>query len=90
MWTQHFRKIFVKVSLKMKASGDQENISKGKSPGFTEDNQGVFWYKGRICVLDVKEIKDIILREAHNSTYSIHLGGNKMYQNLKVTYLWYE
>jgi hypothetical protein len=28
-------------------------------------------------------------REAHDSSYSIHPGGNKMYQDLKVSYWWY-
>jgi hypothetical protein len=50
----------------------------------------VLRYKGRICVPNVKEIKDIILREAHNSAYSIHPGGNKMYQDLMATYWWYQ
>jgi hypothetical protein len=40
-------------------------------------------------VLDDKEIKSLILREAHNSAYSIHPGGNKMYQYLKLSYWWY-
>jgi hypothetical protein len=40
-------------------------------------------------VYNVKELKDKILREAHESTYSIHPGGNKMYHDLKTTYWWY-
>jgi hypothetical protein len=63
------------------------NIAEGKSPGFTEDEQGVLWHKRRICVPDDKEIKNLILREAHNSAYSIHPRGNKMYQDLKL-YWW--
>jgi hypothetical protein len=39
----------------------KRNIKDGKSPGFTEDDQGVLWYKGRICVSDIKEIKNLIL-----------------------------
>jgi hypothetical protein len=64
------------------------NIAEGKSPGFTEDEQGVLWHKRRICVPDDKEIKNLILREAHNSAYSIHPRGNKMYQDLKLSYWW--
>jgi hypothetical protein len=30
-----------------------------------------------------------ILREALESAYSIHTGGNKMYHDLKATYWWY-
>jgi hypothetical protein len=62
------------------------NIKEEKSPGFSEDEEGVLWYKGRICVPSIKELKDKILREAHESTYSIHPGVNKMYHDLKATY----
>jgi hypothetical protein len=65
------------------------NIKEEKSPGFSEDEEGVLWYKGRICVPSIKELKDTILREAHESTYSIHPGVNKMYHDLKATYWWY-
>jgi hypothetical protein len=67
----------------------KRNIKKKKSPEFKEDDQGVLWYKGRICVPNVKELKDKILQEAHNSAYSIHPWGNKMYQDLKATYWLY-
>jgi hypothetical protein len=43
----------------------KRNIKEEKSPGFTEDNQGVLWYKGRICMPNVKELKDKILCETH-------------------------
>jgi hypothetical protein len=64
----------------------KRNIKEEKSPGFSEDNEGVLWYKGRICVPNIKELKDKILCEAHESAYSIHPGGNKMYHDLKTTY----
>jgi hypothetical protein len=66
------------------------NIKEEKSFGFSEDEKGVLWYKGRICVSSIKELKDKILCEAHESAYSIHPGGNKMYHDLKATYWWYE
>jgi hypothetical protein len=62
------------------------NIKEEKSPGFSDDKEGVLWYKGRICVPSIKELKDKILREAHESAYSIYPGGNKMYHDLKPTY----
>jgi hypothetical protein len=65
------------------------NIKEKKSSGFSKDDEGVLWYKGRICVPNVKELKDKILYEAHESAYSIHPRGNKMYHDLKATYLWY-
>jgi hypothetical protein len=42
-----------------------------------------------ICVPNIKELKDKILYEAHESAYFIHPGGNKMYHDLKTTYWWY-
>jgi hypothetical protein len=39
-------------------------------------------------VSKVKELKDKILHEAHESAYSIHLGGIKMYHD-QATYRWY-
>jgi hypothetical protein len=66
----------------------KHNIKEEKSHGFFEDD-GVLWYKWRIYVPTVKELKDKILHKAHESTYSIHLGENKMYHDLKATYWWY-
>jgi hypothetical protein len=31
----------------------KRNIKEEKSPGFSKDNEGVLWYKGRICVPNV-------------------------------------
>jgi hypothetical protein len=56
----------------------KRNIKEEKSPGFSEDDEGVLWYKGMIYVPNIKELKDKILYEAHESAYSIHPGGNKM------------
>jgi hypothetical protein len=67
----------------------KRNIKEEKSPSFSEDDEGVLWYKGRICVPNIKELKDKILREAHESAYSIHPRWNKMYHDLKTTYWWY-
>jgi hypothetical protein len=67
----------------------KRNIREEKSPSFSEDAEGVLCYKGRICVSNIKELKGKILHEVHESTYSIHPGGNKMYHDLKATYWWY-
>jgi hypothetical protein len=37
----------------------------------------------------VKELKDKIFHEAHESTYIIHPRGNKIYHDLKATYWCY-
>jgi hypothetical protein len=41
-------------------------------------------------VPNIKELKDKIFGEAHESAYSIHLGRNKMYHDLKATPWWDE
>jgi hypothetical protein len=38
----------------------EHNIKEEKSPGFMEDDQGMLWYKGRIGVPNIKELKDKI------------------------------
>jgi hypothetical protein len=43
----------------------------------------------RICVSEVKEIRELILQEAHDSAYSIHPRSTKMYHDLKSRYWWY-
>jgi hypothetical protein len=67
----------------------KEQIKEEKAPGFSVDEQGTLWYKKHLCVPDVKEIRELILREAHDSTYSIHPGSTKMYHDLKSRYWWY-
>jgi hypothetical protein len=64
-------------------------ISLGKAPDFTEDEQGTVWIKKRSCVLEIEHLRQLILREAHDSAYSIHPGSTKMYQDLKEKYWWY-
>jgi hypothetical protein len=67
----------------------KEQIKEDKAPEFSIDEQRTLWYKKHLCVPEVKEIREIILREAHGSAYSIHLGSIKMYHDLKSRYWWY-
>jgi hypothetical protein len=63
----------------------KRNIKGEKSSGFSEDDQGVLWYNGRIYVSNVKELKDKILRVAHESA----IGGHKMHiftSNIPIFY----
>jgi hypothetical protein len=64
----------------------KEQIKEDKAQGFSIDDQGTLWYKKCICVPKIKEIRELILCEAHDSAYSIHLGSTKMYQDLKSRY----
>ena len=66
-----------------------ELISIGKASGFRLDDHGTVWFRKRICVPEIKSIREMILREAHDSAYSIHPGSTKMYLDKKEKYWWY-
>jgi hypothetical protein len=79
-----------------KGQKDDEKINKirqlikdGKVKDFHEDAEGVVWFKDRLCVPDIKSIRELILKEAHETAYSIHPGSEKMYQDLKKRFWWY-
>jgi hypothetical protein len=59
-------------------------IRDNKTNDFLEDSQGTLWLGKQICVPNVKHIKELILREAHDSVYSIHPGSTNMYKDLKT------
>jgi hypothetical protein len=64
-------------------------MKQGEAPDFTEDEQGIVWFKNRLCVPETGDLRETILREAHDSAYSVHPGSTKMYQDLKQRYWWY-
>jgi hypothetical protein len=39
-------------------------------------------------VPDIPKIKELILKEAHETPYSIHPGSTKMYMDLKELFWW--
>jgi hypothetical protein len=64
-------------------------IIEGKGKDFREDAEGVVWFKDKLCVPDIKSIRGLILKEAHETTYSVHPGSEKMYLDLKKRFWWY-
>jgi hypothetical protein len=67
----------------------KDSMVEGRGPDFTEDEQGTIWFKNRICVPEIDSLRETILKEAHDSDYSIHPGSTKMYQDLKQKYSWF-
>ena len=53
------------------------------------NDNGTMWFGKRLCMPEVKAIRDAILREAHESAYSFHPRSTKMYLDLKEKYWWY-
>ncbi|KAA3470701.1 integrase [Gossypium australe] len=63
-------------------------VKEGMTIKFSFNFVGVLYFCGRYCVPDDRELRQSILREAHSSTYAIHLGWNKMYRDLRELYWW--
>ena len=63
-------------------------IGNGKEIEFTVNEDGVLYYKDRVCVPDDNDLRKAILEEAHSGFFSIHPGNTKMYQYLKMSFWW--
>jgi ribonuclease HI len=64
----------------------RELMKEGNPEDYRLDEQGTVWLKERIYVPQDKALLDQIMREAHDSRYSIHPGSTKMYKDLKTRY----
>ena len=69
--------------------GIKNRLKEKEISGFSVDSDGILWYEGRICVPSDEDLKQLILKEAHDTLYSIHPGGTKMYQDLKEKFWWH-
>jgi hypothetical protein len=63
-------------------------ISEKRQSVFNIGESGSLWFQKRICVSDIAANKELILREAHETPYSIHPGSTKMYMDLKELFWW--
>ncbi|WVZ80237.1 hypothetical protein U9M48_027730 [Paspalum notatum var. saurae] len=66
----------------------RKGMDEKKRACFTLDDQGVLWFKNRLVVPKDMELRKRILDEAHTSMFTMHPGGNKMYQDLKQKFWW--
>jgi ribonuclease HI len=64
----------------------RELMKEGKAEDYCLDEQGTVWLKERICVPQDRALLEKIMKEAHDSRYSIHPGSTKMYKVLKTRY----
>ncbi|XP_052490187.1 uncharacterized protein LOC128042885 [Gossypium raimondii] len=60
----------------------------GVESDFQIGSNGCLMFKNLICIPKYDELIRKILQEAHSSSFSIHLGSTKMYNDLKKMYLW--
>ncbi|KAI3505892.1 hypothetical protein L1887_28214 [Cichorium endivia] len=70
----------------------QENLQgetlHGLEARFEIKPDGVRYFKNRIWIPKVDELRKLILNESHRSRYSIHPGADKMYKDLTEYYWW--
>ncbi len=80
--------------IKAKQVGDEKlqkirgDVQGSRTEEFSSDSNGILRFKGWLCVLNDPKIHEEILREAHQSIYTIHPSGTKMYKDLKVYFWW--
>ena len=63
-------------------------VRKGVKTDYSIKENGEVYYNNILCLPDDKEVKNKLLYEAHNTVFTMHLGGTKMYQDLKKYYWW--
>ena len=63
-------------------------IGNSKEIKFIVNEDGVLYYKDRVCVPDDNDLRKAILEEAHSGSFAIHPGSTKMYQDLKMSLWW--
>jgi hypothetical protein len=66
----------------------RRRLELGETQCFQQDIEGVLWFKDRLMVPKDFELHRKIMNEAHCPWYSIHLGTNKMYHNLRKKFWW--
>ncbi|XP_073037729.1 uncharacterized protein [Primulina eburnea] len=66
----------------------KELVSRKQDTCFRVADDGSLRMKDRWVVPDASELRQGLLRRAHCSRYSIHLGGKKMYKDLRSQFWW--
>ncbi|XP_038979924.1 uncharacterized protein LOC120110029, partial [Phoenix dactylifera] len=61
----------------------RSDIESGSQSEFRLHEDGSLRFRNRICIPNDSDLKNEIMREAHNTGYTVHPGGTKMYKDLK-------
>ena len=78
-----------RIKERQKDDPELEKLAKKAEEGRGQDfsvKDGALWFRDRLYVPDILELKQELLKEAYNSTLVTHPGSTKMYQDLKHHY----
>ena len=65
-----------------------EEVKKGGKLDFILSDDEILRFRTRLCVPNDGDLKRELLEKAHHSRLAIHLGGTKMYKDLRQDYWW--
>jgi hypothetical protein len=63
-------------------------LEEGKTKEFCLKDDGLLTHFKQVCVSESGGLRKEIMSEPHHSPYTVHLGGTKMYQDVKGSYWW--
>ena len=66
----------------------KENIASRVPKCFSTDSKGTVFFGNRLVVPKNRELRQPILKEAHDTPLSIHPGSTKMYRDLRQIFWW--
>ena len=52
------------------------------------NSEGLLLFRGSVYVLELGDLRNLVMIEAHKAPYSDHTGVKKMHANLKQHYYW--
>ncbi|KAG8481693.1 hypothetical protein CXB51_026582 [Gossypium anomalum] len=66
----------------------KEMVQSDIAGNFSIDEHDCLRFHNRIYVPNISKLKELILRETHDSPFALHPGGIKMYRDLRELYWW--
>ncbi|GJT96458.1 putative reverse transcriptase domain-containing protein [Tanacetum coccineum] len=67
---------------------EAKNLGRLIKPIFEFQPDGTCCFGNRVWLPRYGGLRDLVMHESHKSKFSIHLGSNKIYQDLKLLYWW--
>ena len=72
----------------MKTENRTSEALRGMEKNLEVKENGVYYFMNRIWVPKIGGFREIVMKEAHKTRYSIHPGSDKMYLDIKQHYWW--